>query len=113
MVEAEICGVDRYKLKRLFPTISSKGQTERIIKWLRKTELDLHFGEDVVRIDEPVLFGVKQDDDAIGIPPWATAEGLEEYLARPEEIQRARLEEEEEASSHSLTDTSDLDSDDY
>ena len=111
VVEAEICGEDRSKLKRLFPTISSKGQTERIIKWLRKTELDLHFGEDVVRIDEPVLFGVKQDDDAIGIPPWATAEGLEEYLARPEEIERARLEE--EALPHSLTDTSDEDSDDY
>jgi hypothetical protein len=78
----------------------------------------LHFGEDVVRPDEPVLYGVKQDDDAINIPPWATKEGLEEYRARPEElerVQRARLEREarirDATSTHSLEETSDLESD--
>jgi hypothetical protein len=109
VVEAEICEMGRSEVRRRFPTISSKGQTETIKKWLRQTELDLHFGEDVVRVDEPVLFGVKQNDDAIRVPPWATQEGLEEYLARPEEIRRARLEEED--SSHSLTSTNDSESD--
>lgn len=105
MVEAEICGMGRSEIRTPFPTISSKGQVDKIKKWLRQTELDLHFGEDVVRIEEPVLFGIKQDDEAIGIPPWATPEGLEEYLARPEGPRRARPED--QASSHSLMSTND------
>jgi len=115
MVEAEICEMGRGEKRSLFPTISSKGQTDTIKEWLRKTELDLHFGEDVVRVDEPVLYGVKQNDDAISIPAWATAEGLEEYLARPEEIRRIRVRNEarlrEQASSHSLTSTNNSESD--
>ena len=108
MVEAEICGMGRSKVRTPFPTISSKGQVDTIKKWLRQTELDLHFGEDVVRIEEPVLFGIKQDDDAIGIPPWATPEGLEEYLARAEEIRPVRPDD--GASSHSLTSMNALES---
>jgi hypothetical protein len=100
MVEAEICEMGRGKTRKLFPTIASKGQTDTIIKWLRQTELDLHFGKDVVRIEEPVPFGVKQDDNAIGIPPWATPERFEEFsldrrktdaLDQKWEVRRARM----------------------
>lgn len=118
VVEADICEMGRSRLRALFPTILAKGQVNTIVKWLRKTELDLHFGEDVVRPNEPVLFGVKQDDDAIGVPPWATKEGLEEYLARPEElerVERARLDRQarlrDTTSTHSLEETSDSESD--
>lgn len=89
------------------------------MQWLRKTELDLHFGEDVVRPDEPVLYGVKQDDEAIDIPPWATKKRLEEYLARPEEleqVEQARLERKarirDATSTHNLEETSDFESED-
>ena len=95
MVEAEICEMGRGEKRSLFPTIFSKGQTDTTRKWLRKTELDLRFDEDVVRVDEPVLFGVKQDDDAIRIPPWSTDEALETArVERARNVKIRRLENE-------------------
>jgi hypothetical protein len=104
-VEAEYGEYAMYERSRLFPTFTSRNEVEMIKKWLRQTELDLHFGEKAVTVRDRVPFGVKQDDDAIGVPPWATAEALKAFgLAIPEES-------EDEDSSHSLTDTSDPESD--
>jgi hypothetical protein len=104
-VEAEYGEYAMYERSRLFSTFTSRNEVEMIKNWLRQTELDLHFGEKAVTVRDRVPFGVKQDDDAIGVPPWATAEALKAFgLAIPEES-------EDEDSSHSLTDTSDPESD--
>ena len=78
-VEAEFGEMGRSETSRRFPTFASKGQIDTIKNWLRQTELNLHFGEDVVRIQEPVLLGVKQDHDTIGVPPWATEDALKRF----------------------------------
>lgn len=68
------------------PTFSRRGEEEDVKAWLRKTEMRLHLGS--IKCDDEVLpdFGVVQDDETIGIPPWAT----------PECLEKTRIEEEKE-----------------
>lgn len=73
-VEAEYGQTGMYEKSKRLPTFTSKGEIEIIKKWLRQTELNLQFGDDVVGMEEPVPFGVKQIDDGISSPPWATPE---------------------------------------
>jgi len=94
-VEAEYSEMGEYETSKRFPTLSDRGEVDALKEWLRQMELDLHFGEDVVRVQEALPFGVKQDDDATGVPPWAMPEALKAFdLARPEEARLTRLADE-------------------
>ena len=76
-VEAKFTDADDGRVK--FPTFSSKGEIGKIETWLRELELRLHVGTMVAIGREPwPPFAIRQDDEAIRIPPWSTDEGLAE-----------------------------------
>lgn len=60
------------------PTFTKREEVEEVKAWLRRTEMELHFGY-VLSADKPVPgYGVVQNDEAISLPHWATPEGIEE-----------------------------------
>lgn len=77
------------------PTFTEREEVEEVKAWLRKTEMELHFGY-IASAEMPApAFGVVQDDKAISLPSWATPEGLEEIrleIAREAEELRLRHE---------------------
>jgi hypothetical protein len=79
-----------------FPTFAARGEREEIEKWLRLCELELHVGSLIDTERDPMPpFAIKQDDDAIRIPPWSTDEAIEANLAtRKKNVETRRLENE-------------------
>lgn len=80
-LEADFGGGD--DINDTFPTFAARGEREEVEKWLRRFELELHVGSLVDLDREPMpSFAIKQDDDAIPIPPWSTDEAIERALAQ-------------------------------
>jgi hypothetical protein len=79
------------------PTFYSRGKTDEIEDWLRCFELKLHVGFLVDTDREPMPhFAIKQNDDAIRIPPWSTDEAIKKARVdrrRRKEIHRLENEE--------------------
>lgn len=100
-VEAEFHQLGKYEKSEPFPTFASRGETQIIEDWLRRGELQLHFGKRVAFGIEPVPpYGIQQNDHKVSIPPWATPEGIRKFdLARPEEARLTRVADEK---SHAL-----------
>lgn len=72
------------------PTFTQRKEVEEVKAWLRKTEMQLHFGY-IVSAEMPApRSGVVQDDKAISLPPWATPEGLGETAREAEELRLRR-----------------------
>lgn len=70
----------------MFPTFTDRGEVEEIERWLKRFELELHVGSSVAAGHEPMPpFAVRQNDDAIRIPPWSTDEALERVRVEREE----------------------------
>jgi hypothetical protein len=95
-IEAEFAGEDEGDGFVNFPTFSSRGETGEIEQWLRDLELKLHVGTMVaIGVKDWPSFAVKQDDDAIRIPPWNTDEALEKVRFEKERRnEQYRLEDE-------------------
>jgi hypothetical protein len=79
------------------PTFYSRGEVDEIEEWLRHFELRLHVGVliDTDRESMPP-FAIKQNDEAIRIPPWSTDEAIKKARAdrrRRKEIHRLENEE--------------------
>lgn len=84
-IKAECAGEDGGDGFVTFPTFSSRAETGEIEQWLRDLELDLHVGTMVAIGRKPwPSFAIKQDDDAIRIPPWSTDEALEKVRVEKE-----------------------------
>lgn len=80
-----------------FPAFAARGEREEVEKWLRRFELELHVGSLIDTERDPMPpFAIKQNDDAIRIPPWSTDEAIENNLAtRKQNVETRRLENEE------------------
>ena len=79
-----------------WPTFAARGEREEVEQWLRRFELELHVGFLVdTDLDPMPPFAIKQNDDAIRIPPWSTDEALETArVERARNVEIRRLENE-------------------
>lgn len=80
-----------------FPTFAARSERQEVEHWLRRFELELHVGSLIDTERDPMPpFAIKQNDNAIRIPPWSTDEAIENNLAiRKQNVETRRLENEE------------------
>lgn len=80
-----------------FPTFAARSERQEVEHWLRRFELELHVGSLIDTERDPMPpFAIRQNDNAIRIPPWSTDEAIENNLAiRKQNVETRRLENEE------------------
>ena len=74
------------------PTFREKGEQDAMEKWLRETEMRLHFGLVLSEDGSLPEFGIVQNDEKVPLLHWATPEGIEKIRIQAEKDMQAERE---------------------